>query len=205
MPRTDTPTVLIEPRPLKRFMSEATRLYKMLTPQDPLPCFAVLLGTLSARAVHVHEVEFGTNVRASDAAAVEEFTTKIVPEFGAAYENPVRGYWLDARELLRISRRADARGLEVLGSIHMHPDWHRIGPPQARSMPLSARPTAMDEYVFASTSWPVNMICYLESIGGTIDYALQAWGHAAEPAGRPGCAPLPLRIRTDVSQQVSVL
>jgi hypothetical protein len=189
-------TVLIEPRPLQRFLAAAIGQYKALTPLEPRPCFAVLLGRIDGGTAHIQDVDFGGNARASDPAAVEEFAASIVPQFGAAYENPVRGYWLDSRDLLRISRRADDLALDILGSIHMHPDWHRIGPPPAETMPLSERPTSMDEYVFGSTLWPVNVICYLERLGESLCYSLRAWGQPADPSG--GCPSLPLRIRTDV-------
>jgi hypothetical protein len=52
----------------------------------------------------------------------------------------------------------------------------------------------MDSYVFASTMWPVNVICYVERLDGTLCYSLRAWGPPARPGER--CRPLPLRIRT---------
>lgn len=194
MQRPAAPTVVIGQEAFSRFLDQAIRTYAELTPQCPTPCFAVLVGTAGVSTVDIRDVVFGGNVRASDSVAVEEFTTTIAPRFGAAYENDARGFWLDSRDQLRIARDADDRGLELLGSIHMHPDWHRIGPPSTASMPLSERPTPMDEYVFGLTGWPVNLICYLERLGGALCYVLQAWGRGS---GTGPCQPLPLRIRTD--------
>jgi len=105
-----------------------------------------------------------------------------------------RGWWIDSRDLLRTSREAEAAGLEILGSIHMHPDWHRIGPPKERQFVLSERPTPMDQHVFANTGWPINVVCYLERRGDAIYHALAAWTPPHDPTGQ--CTALPLRVRT---------
>ncbi|MFF6806803.1 hypothetical protein [Streptomyces sp. NPDC012616] len=34
-----------------------------------------------------------------------------------------------SRDVLRVFREADCLGLDLLGSIHVHPDRHRLGPP----------------------------------------------------------------------------
>jgi hypothetical protein len=192
MPPAEVSTALIDPGVLREFLDEATTLYRKLTPGSPHPCFAVLLGTVDDGAARVQRLAFGDNARGADPAAVAEFAETIVPLFGAAYENPDRGYWLAPADLLRIDRLADTLGLEILGSIHMHPDWHHIGLPPAHKTPLSERPTSMDDHVFRHTGWPINLICYLEDIGGNVYYTLQAWGpsEASERSSRP----LPTRI-----------
>jgi hypothetical protein len=198
MLHTEASIALIEPGVLREFLTEAVTLYRQLTPHTPHPCFAVLLGTVDNGAARVQRLEFGDNARAHDPAAVEEFQQNIVPLFGGAYENPDRGYWLEAADLLRIDQLADSIGMEILGSIHMHPDWHHIGLPPAHKAPLSEQPTRMDDHVFRHTGWPINLICYLEDIGGAVYYTLQAWGpsDAADHASRP----LPTRICTQVEQ-----
>jgi hypothetical protein len=136
--------------------------------------------------MHVRELALGANARTTDRAAIEEFETTIVPRFGSAYENTDRGYWLDPADLLRIGKDADRSGMDILGSIHMHPDWHRITREQAeRACALSSRPTPMDEHVFAEAGWPVNIICYLERVNGLTSYNIEAWD--------PGGELLPLR------------
>ncbi|MGW6263293.1 hypothetical protein [Streptomyces sp. NPDC055085] len=160
---------------LDRFLAVAVSKYSNITENDPVPCFAVLLGTAADGDWLVCDVAFGNNVRTTDPSARQEFTTTIVPRFGAAYENPVRAWWLDPADLLRITNDADRRGLDVLGSVHMHPDWHRLGPSQAHAHPLDEHPTEMDRYVFCSSGWPVNVVCYVELRHGAHGYALSAW------------------------------
>ena len=184
-----TPAVVICPEVVERFLATALPVYEALTPDHPLPCFAVLLGDSQPKVSHVRRLAFGANARTTSCAAVEEFATTIVPRFGRAYENTDRGYWLDPTDLLRIHHEADREGLEILGSIHMHPDWHRITRvPAERASTLSSRPTAMDEHVFGATGWPVNVICYLAKINGLTSYNIEAWG----PAG------VALPLRTEV-------
>jgi len=176
MPSHPTPAVVICPQVVERFLATALPVYKTLTPEHPLPCFAVLLGDCSPQVSHVRRLAFGANARTTSSAAVEEFATAIVPKFGSAYENTDRGYWLDPADLLRIHHEADRAGLDILGSIHMHPDWHRISRvPAERACRLSSRPTPMDEHVFAAAGWPVNIICYLEQINGLTSYSVEAW------------------------------
>jgi hypothetical protein len=177
--------VLLSDDVLRRFLGAAAAEYAFITPDEPRPCFAVLLGAFTDDAVVVSDLAFGRNARTTDPAARAEFAATIVPRFGSAYENPVRAWWFEPGDLLRITRDADARGLDVLGSIHLHPDWHRLGPECERDRPLSDRPTPMDEYVFRGTGWPLNVVCYLERRHGRFYYSLGAWDGE--------CAPLSLR------------
>jgi hypothetical protein len=183
-------SVLLSENALRCFLHAAAVEYAAITPAEPRPCFAVLLGTQTENAFLVEEVAFGRNVRTTDSNANEEFASSIVPRFGAAYENPVRAWWLDPKDLLRIAREAGERDQDILGSIHLHPDWHRLGPESERHRPLSDRPTPMDEYVFGSSGWPVNVVCYLEQQHGGLYYSLAAWDE--------GCSPLPLRVHAAI-------
>ncbi|MEU8866235.1 SgcJ/EcaC family oxidoreductase [Streptomyces umbrinus] len=133
----------------------------------------------------------------SDPAAREEFRDTIVLRFGAAYENEHRGWWMDSADLLKVAREADDLGLDLLGSIHMHPDWHCIGPPSQRAQQFSERPTPMDRHLFGRTGWPLNLICYLERRGDAVYHALAAWAPQS-PNGSDAaeCAAAALRIRT---------
>ncbi|WP_236076448.1 hypothetical protein [Streptomyces coffeae] len=184
----------MDDRALDEFLVAAVGQYQLITPEAPLPCFALLVGTSGETAHHVRRVTFGRNARTTDPAARSEFAESIIPRFGPAYENESRGWWIDSRDLLTATRAAEAEGLEILGSIHMHPDWHRIGPQAERGLTLSEYPTPMDQHVFGHTGWPVNLICYLERRGGAVYHALAAWAPTVRPEG--GCVEVPLRIRT---------
>ncbi|MFD5074380.1 hypothetical protein [Streptomyces sp. NPDC058371] len=181
---------------LDAFLTAAVGEYQLITPEAPLPCFALLMGSADRSTLHVERVAFGRNARTTDPAARVEFSETIVPRFGPAYENEHRAWWIDSRDLLTASREADALGLDLLGSIHMHPDWHRIGPPHERDFVLSERPTPMDHHMFGNTTWPINIICYLERRADAYYHSLAAWAppRAASP-GSP-CTELPLRVRT---------
>ncbi|QKW09749.1 hypothetical protein HUT18_28415 [Streptomyces sp. NA04227] len=188
--------MLLAETALDGFLTVAAAEYLTITEANPTPCFAVLTGRATGDTYRIEDLAFGRNVRATHPSARQEFATTIVPRFGAAYENPARAWWLDPSDLLRIDREADAKGLDVLGSIHMHPDWHRLGPAEARTHPLDERPTAMDRYVFRGSGWPVNLVCYLERRQGSYCYALSAWD--------ADCRRLPLRLfRTAESVTVS--
>ncbi|EWM18255.1 hypothetical protein [Kutzneria sp. 744] len=181
MPSHHTPAVVVCPRVVEQFLDTALPVYERLTPEHPLPCFAVLLGKSTPAAMHVRRLAFGANARTTAGAAIEEFATTIVPRFGSAYENTDRGYWLDPADLLRINREAERTGMDILGSIHMHPDWHRITrKEEEQACALSSRPTAMDEHVFAEAGWPVNIICYLEQVNGLTSYNVEAWNPSGE-------------------------
>ena len=180
-------SVLFSETALRTFLAAAAKEYADITPTEPRPCFGVLLGTSTKDTYLVDRIEFGRNARTTCTAARTEFETTIVPRFGTAYENPVRAWWLDPQDLLHISKRADRANLDVLGSIHLHPDWHRLGPESERANPLSDRPSAMDEYVFRNCGWPVNIVCYLEQQHGSLYYSAAAWDR--------NCQPLPLRVR----------
>jgi hypothetical protein len=139
----------------------------------------LLTGRVSADAIRVDSVRFAGNVRETDETVLEEFSEVIVPDFGEAYRNGRRGFWCDSADLLAVTRQAEAEGRELLGSIHLHPDWHRIGPVRERPMRISHQPTRMDDYVFRNTGWPLNLICYLERHGNEVFHTIGGWGPAA--------------------------
>ncbi|MFE0464563.1 hypothetical protein ACFW1A_35455 [Kitasatospora sp. NPDC058965] len=192
----DLPTILLHDAVLQEFLAAAVPEYRLITPEAQLPCFALLLGTVADSTLNVEHLAFGRNAKTTDPAARREFTETIVPRFGPEYGNELRGWWFDSADLLRISYQAEAAGLDILGSIHMHPDWHRICPELAGGRALSEHPTPMDRHAFGSAGWPVNLICYLETRGGAVYHALGAW---ALPEGPDGpLVQVPLRVRTAV-------
>ena len=180
-------TVLFSETALNTFLAAAAKEYANITPAEPRPCFGVLLGSGTNGTFLVDRIEFGRNARTTCTAATQEFENAIIPRFGTAYENPVRAWWLDPDDLLQISKQADRLDLDVLGSIHLHPDWHRLGPESERDHPLTDHPSAMDEYVFRNCGWPVNIVCYLEQQHGSLYYSAAAWDQHSHP--------LPLRVR----------
>jgi len=186
--------VVVDAGALDYFLAAALREYEDCTPDRPPRCFAVLVGSIDDVAIRVRRAHFAESVRAEDPDADAEWTSTIVPCFGTAYAHDRRGFWCRPSELLRISRQADADGLDVLGSVHLHPDWHRIGPPTERGLRISEAPTPMDRYLFGNTGWPVNLICYLERVGDVVAHNMAVW--APPPADDParGCAPLPLLL-----------
>lgn len=184
---------------LTDFLDETIHQYRLSLrtrdAQQHLPrSWGLLLGTIEGGAMRVREVAFGTNVRETDATALAEFDEVIVPCYGAPYANGGRGFWCSNVDIMRITRDAASRGLEVLGSIHSHPDWHQIGPEHERGQRLSQLPTAMDEYLFRNTGWPLNMICYLESRDNEIFHTLAAWGAPSFVDRDRGADPITIRF-----------
>lgn len=138
--------------------------------------FGLLGGLIDGDAMQLKRLAFATNVRAVDPVPLEEFKETIVPRFGPQYDDGERGFWCDSLDLLRAARAFEREGLELLGSIHMHPDWHRIGPAHERGVQkLSEQPSRMDDYLFRSAGWPLNIICYLESRAGGIAHTYGAY------------------------------
>jgi hypothetical protein len=193
---------------LAPFLSDALRQYRQAWEaattvknggERYLPCcWALLLGQLNSKTIRVERLRFADNVRAHDAAVLVEFREVIVPSFGAAYTQKRRGFWCDSAQLLRITREAEAEGMEVLGSIHMHADVHRFWPDHARDQRLTERPTPMDEYLFRNTGWPLNIICHLESWDADIVHTVGAW--APPPFDRPEDVATQLTVRFDLGQ-----
>lgn len=191
------PDVLIDDGVLRPFLDAALEEYESCTPADPPRCFALLVGERSAEVMHVRRLQFAGNIRDDDPDVEAEFIQRIVPCFGSAYANKRRGFWADGADVLRAHRAAEADGLELLGSIHLHPDWHTIGPPAERGLRISHRPTPMDTHLFGRTGWPLNLICYLERRDGVVYSSLGAWS----PPGRSDrCTELDLRRPLDLTR-----
>jgi hypothetical protein len=195
--------VLLEPGVLAEFLADAQREYMACTPELPPRSWAVLLGRFMDDALRVERVRFATNIRESDDGVLQEFDSAIIPRFGACYANGRRGYWCEPRELLHITQEAEAEGLEVLGSIHLHPDWHRIGPPHERGLRVSHAPTPMDRHLFQGAGWPLNMILYLERREGRLYHALGAWAPPDTPGPDAVCQPLAIQVGMEAAGRAS--
>lgn len=183
-------TVLVDTETFDPFLEHALGQYRRgresVTALDgPLHrpnSFGLLGGVLEDDAMVVKRFAFASNVRAVDPVPLEEFKDNIVPRFGNQYRDGDRGFWCGSRDLLKVTRDFESSGLELLGSIHMHPDWHRIGPMHERgTQKLSEHPSRMDQYMFSNGGWPLNIICYLESRADYIAHTYGAW----RPIGRP--------------------
>ncbi|MGA5135381.1 hypothetical protein ACPCTO_37030 [Streptomyces olivoreticuli] len=153
----------------------------------------MLVGSLSKGVAKIRRLEFAESVRADDPNVLEEFESNVVPCFGESYINKRRGYWCSPRDLLRINRQAARDGLEVLGSMHFHPDSGRLGPEQ-RNLTLSQNPTPMDEHMFRNGAWPVNMLCYLQGRDGALAPTLTAWSPPPLHDLDVRCAPITLQL-----------
>jgi len=151
----------------------------------------VLLGRFVDDAMRVERVCFSANIRETNDSVLQEFDATIIPRFGACYANGRRGYWCEPKELLRIT--TEAEGLEVLGSIHLHPDWHLIGPPHERGLRVSQEPTPMDRHLFHAGGWPLNVILYLERREGRLYHSFGAWAPPADAGLDTGCRALAIR------------
>lgn len=194
--------VFLESAAYSAFLEAALHVYDTIRPGFPYSCFGVLVGSVRDGTAHIDRVAFGRNVRATDTTAAGEFSESIIPCFGTAYENPHRGYWCDSLDLLRIMQDAERDGLDILGSIHLHPDWHNIGSPGAMASPLSEQPTQMDKYVFVSTGWPVNLICYLERRERCVYHSWGAWAPCTADPSQPRCDAVPVRLALRASARV---
>lgn len=180
---SDSPAVLLNTGVLSPFLDDAEVQYRLSlssardsSGNQHFPrSFALLVGRESDSELRVTRLAFSPNIRAEGGVARREFDEVIVPRFGRVYENQGRGYWCDGRTLLRVYAEAEAQGLALLGSIHLHPDWHRIGPQHERWMRMSEHPTPTDEHLFRNTGWPLNIICYAQRLDGRLAYTLAAW------------------------------
>lgn len=176
-------TVLIDSKVVSQFLDNSVTEYKASLKSrnngrrsQHLPrSWGLLTGRAHGDTMRVERIHPARNVREIDEHVLKEFDEVIVPCFGAPYARKGRGFWCSSAELLRITREAEAEGLEMLGSIHMHPDWHHIGPAHERGQRIDQRPTKMDEYLFRNTGWPLNIICYLESRETEIVHTFAAW------------------------------
>lgn len=83
----------------------------------PNECCGILLGSANGETKEVKEVVALKNIR-SDPALAQKF----VPLEDPGRETERNRYLIDPAEQLRIEKGARARGLEVLGYYHSHPD-----------------------------------------------------------------------------------
>ncbi|MFF1447333.1 hypothetical protein ACFVYF_04055 [Streptomyces sp. NPDC058274] len=196
-----------ESEPLRRFVDNAVQeCLKCLNSRDAdaVPTYlprasGLLFGRLGGSEIAISDLEFVQNVRDQDESVMAEFETAIAPRFGEVYRNPGRGFWSDDKGVLQAIQRQSAKGLDLLGSVHSHPNWHEIGPPHERFQELSENPTRMDEYLFRQSSWPVNLIWYIRAIGGLLEHRVAGW--------RPGperCEMLDIRIPSDIRDEFSI-
>ncbi|MEW1908245.1 hypothetical protein AB0442_07270 [Kitasatospora sp. NPDC085895] len=200
--------VRFEHEPALRFLEHAVGEYRKCldsrgadgTPSHLPRASGLLFGRVDDLGITVRDVEFVPNVRDSDEAVMAEFETTIAPRFGEVYRNPGRGFWSDEGAVLRAVQRQAAAGLEPMGSVHSHPDWHEIGPPHERRQRLSENPTPMDEYLFRQSCWPVNVIWYVHTADdGGLAHRVAGW--------RPGperCEALRLRLPPDLCAEFGV-
>lgn len=200
----DVELVLADTGVLASFIDHARgqyrRIMELMTAVDPPrhrpSSWGLLGGTLEGDAMVVKRFEFATNARATAPAPIEEFREIIIPQFGKEYEHEERGFWCDPYELLKISREFENAGLEMLGSIHMHPGLQHIK--ALRSVQkLSEKPTQMDEYVFRNAGWPLNIICYLESRGDGIAHTYAAWRPPPHDDSSANATQMPIRFFLD--------
>lgn len=200
-------TVRFQAEPARSFSRAALLEYrKCLDSRDAdgvphhLPrASGLLFGRSDGSEITIEDVAFAPNVRDSDESVIAEFEATIAPRFGEVYRNPGRGFWSDEKSVLQAIMQQSAHGLELLGSIHSHPNWHEIGPPHERRQRLSENPTQMDEYLFKQSCWPVNVIWYLHTDGDAVAHRIAGWRPGAD-----GCEKLDIRIPAAVQEQFEV-
>jgi proteasome lid subunit RPN8/RPN11 len=189
----DLPKIVrFELEPARRFIGNALQeAQKCLDSRNAdgvpshLPRAAGLLfGQSDGAEIVISHIEFVSNVRDSDESVMAEFEEIIAPQFGDVYRNPGRGFWCDEKSVLQAIKQQSSSGLELMGSIHSHPNWHEIGPPHERYQELSRNPTRMDEYLFRQSCWPVNVILYVRASGDGLAYRVAGWRPGPEQCDR---------------------
>jgi hypothetical protein len=194
-------TIRFELGAARGFARDAAREYQMCLDSrgsDGVPTHrpnasALLFGQSGSTELTISRIEFVANIRGSDETVIAEFEASIVPRFGEAYRNPERGFWCDEQAVLRAIMRQAENGLELLGSVHSHPDWHEVGPPHERHLRLSENPTRMDEYLFRQSRWPVNVIWYVSGGDSGMTHRVAAWR-----AGPHQCERLDLAMQSAI-------
>ena len=200
-------TIRFELEPARLFLDSALDQYQKCLDSrnaDGVPSHlprasGLLFGQSDGTEITISDIEFVPNVRDSDESVMAEFEGTIAPQFGDVYRNPGRGFWCDEKGVLQAIKRQSANGLELMGSIHSHPNWHEIGPPHERYQKLSENPTRMDEYLFRQSCWPVNVIWYVHTSCGAIAHRVAGW--------RPGpeqCGNLEIRIPLEICDEFNV-
>lgn len=200
-------TIRFEHEPARLFLNDAIREYEQcLDSRDSqgvpshLPrASALLFGAVHGHEIIINDVEFVPNVRDRDEGVITEFETIIAPRFGEVYRNPGRGFWCDESDVLQVVTRRAAEGLDLLGSVHSHPNWHEIGPPHERRQQLSENPTLMDDYLFRQSCWPVNVIWYVHNTDGAVAHRVAAWR-----PGPAGCDQLDVHLPAAICRDFAV-
>ncbi len=185
-------TARFDLEPARRFIGNAVQEYQQCLDSrdaDGVPSHlprasALLFGQSDGVEITISGIEFVPNVRDSDESVMAEFEGTIAPRFGDVYRNPGRGFWSDEKGVLQAIKRQSANGLDLMGSIHSHPNWHEIGPPHERFQQLSEHPTRMDEYLFRQSCWPVNVIWYIRGGGSGMAHRVAGWRPGAEQCDR---------------------
>lgn len=196
-----------EIQPAARFISNAVQEYQKCLDSrksDGVPSHlprasALLFGQSDGTEIVISDIEFVSNVRDSDESVIAEFEATIAPRFGDVYRNPGRGFWCDEKGVLQAIKQKSANGLDLMGSIHSHPNWHEIGPLHERYQQLSENPTQMDEYLFSRSGWPVNAIWYIRGGDGGMAHRVAGWRPGAEKCGR-----LEVRIPSEICDEFDV-
>ena len=199
--------VRFELEPARRFVDNAVQEYQLCLDSrdaDGVPSHlprasGLLFGRWNGTEITISDIEFVPNVRGSDKSVIAEFESTIAPRFGDVYRNPGRGFWCDEKDVLRVIKEKSAHGLELMGSVHSHPNWHEIGPPHERVQQLSENPTRMDEYLFGQSSWPVNVIWYIRAVDDGLEHRVAGW--------RPGTGPcerLDVRLPSAIHDEIRV-
>ena len=212
----DRPALLHVLPEIVRFESESTRRFILNAVEEHQKCLdsrnadgvpthspratGLLFGRPEGTELFIGDIEFVPNVRDSDEGVIAEFETTIASQFGDVFKKPGRGFWCDDKSVLQAIKRQAAKGLELMGSVHSHPNWHEIGPPHERFQELSENPTGMDEYLFRQSGWPVNVIWYVRALPGGMTHRVAAW--------RPGavkCDKLQIRLPSAICDEFSVV
>jgi len=84
----------------------------------PNECCGILLGAASGMEKQVREAVPLKNLRTDP-----EMGQKLLPLNSPAMESERNRFLIDPREQIRVEKEARARGLEVLGFYHSHPDY----------------------------------------------------------------------------------
>ena len=181
--------------PLGEYLLRAESEYLMAVHnRRPPQHWAILTGHLAHDALSVHGIHYGRNDR--------ERNDPISLWFGGTYTDVRRGYWCEGQDLLRIQRRADTLGEDILGSIHLHtdscntmdrdfyPDEMRVIPPlvphplardgclwthSTGPFLVSERPSPMDDEMFRATGWPLSIIVFAEQGDSGVRFRVAAW------------------------------
>jgi proteasome lid subunit RPN8/RPN11 len=129
----------------------------------PSECCGVLLGRAEGEVKRVREAVVLPNVRIDPQRAVE-----LLPLKDPEHESARNRYFIDPFDLLRVAKDGRARGLEILGYYHSHPDQ-------------PAQPSAHDHEL----AWPGYSYLIVEVRGGEPQqmtcWRLAGDGRAFEP------------------------